>query len=1278
MPFTHLHVHTEFSMLDGISHIDGLVSHAKELGMDALGLTDHGGMYGAIDFYTACRDAGIKPIIGSELYVARGSRHGRGAADKLPAHLTVLAQNAAGYRNLVKLVTKANLEGFYYKPRVDQELLTAHAEGLIVLSGCPSSEISRLIIDGNLGEAEELARTYKGTFPQFYMELQRHEGLDFLDRLNEGLLTVAERADIPIVATNDLHYVYKQDAPLQDVMVCIQTNTNVNDDSRMKMSDDSYYLRSPEEMAYLFSDYPEALASTERIAESVDMELDFSTLHLPEYPVAEGDDADGYLRKLAWQGFDERYGEPTEEQRARLQYELDVITKTRYPNYFLVVWDIADFARRTGIVFGVRGSAASSLVLYCLWVTDIDPLQYRLVFERFLNIERKEMPDIDMDFQDDRRDEAIRYVMDKYGEEHVAQIITFGTLGAKAVIRDVGRALGLPYGEVDRIARLIPTRVGMTLKQAFAESPEMQELFEGDETLRRFITTAQGLEGTVRNASTHAAGVVISSGPLTDHVPLQRPTKGDEQGIAMTQYAMEPVAKLGLLKMDFLGLINYTILSKTIELVRSRHGREIALRDLPLDDPLTFDLLGSGETTAIFQLESPGMRRYIKELKPSSLAELAAMVALYRPGPMEHIPRYIDAKFGRVPIRYPHPALQEILEETYGVIVYQDQVLHILRAFAGYSLGEGDIVRKAMGKKIASLMEAEREKFVAGAREKGYGAEIAGDIFDLIEPFAGYAFNKAHSVSYAVVAYWTGYFKANYAIEFMACALNAYSGSSDRVAAMIAECRRIGIEVVAPNVSHSAAAFSVGPASDSGQRILFGLAAVKNVGEAAVADLVTEREANGAFTSIEDFARRAGAGVANRRVLESLVKVGALDDLGRRGQLLASVDSLVHLVQREAQLKDSGQSTMFNMFGESVPAPLIGVELAESDEPSALEKALWEQELLGVSLSSQVRDSLARNAPEGAILSRTDLTPGGKVTLVGQVSGVRLQTDKQGQRIAFITLELMDGPVDVAVWNRAYQATPPGVWEQGAFVQISGSVRTRNDELTLHCDDAKLYEIPADVDEEPALAQATGPKVEEWHAPALDPIDVTEAVAETPVALAGVVSNAKPKPGEAFEEAAAVSQPVAAAAGAPLVRAPEEEVLMSGAMASTAAESSAPMPTTTLGNDVLLLEPPAPAARPSVPPVDPAPPSQGTPRRLLVNLTETEHTEDDAYLLKSVLQLLLEYPGSDDVDLVIASQGKHWRLEMPIIKTSYCDELNDRLAELLGSPAAVSILGTSA
>jgi DNA polymerase-3 subunit alpha len=654
MSFTHLHVHTEFSMLDGLSNINKLVKRAQDLGMDSLGITDHGGMYGVVDFYIACQAAGIKPIIGCELYVAPGLHTDRSPMDKTPFHLTVLAQNNVGYKNLMKLVTKSNLEGFYYKPRISKDLLAEHADGLVVLSGCPSAEMSRLIIDGNIKEAEELVRWYQASVPNFYLEIQSHSNLPFLDGLNAGLVNIAERMDIPLVATNDLHYVNQEDARFQDVMVCVQTNTTVNDENRMKMSDESYYLKGPDEMAAMFADLPEALANTQKIAEMCETTLDFSTLHLPQYDVPAGEDADDYLGRLCWQGFTERYPDGgTEDAKTRLGYELDVIKTTQYPNYFLVVWDIADFARKHDIVFGVRGSAASSLALYCLGITEIDPMEFRLVFERFLNIERKEMPDIDMDFQDDRREEAIKYVTKKYGPGHVAQIISFGTMGAKASIRDSGRALGIPLADADRLARLIPTKLGITLQDAWDETPELQAAVNADPGLRRLFDTARGLEGVVRHSSTHAAAVVISQEPLVDHVPLQRPTKGDESGVAMTQYPMGPVAKLGLLKMDFLGLINYSILSNALKLIQKHQGIEFRLSDIKFDDQATYDLLASAETASVFQLESAGMRRHIKELKPGSLAELAAMVALYRPGPMEHIGRFIDSKFGKVPIEYP-------------------------------------------------------------------------------------------------------------------------------------------------------------------------------------------------------------------------------------------------------------------------------------------------------------------------------------------------------------------------------------------------------------------------------------------------------------------------------------------------------------------------------------------------------------------------------------------------------------------------------------------------
>ena len=1239
MSFTHLHVHTEFSMLDGLSRINRLVARAQELGMDSLALTDHGGMYGVVDFYTACKEAGIKPIIGCELYVAPGKHTERSATDKNPFHLTVLAQNNTGYRNLMQLVTKANLEGFYYKPRISKELLEEHADGLVVLSGCPSAEMSRLLMDGNQAGAEELARWYQGSVPNFYLEIQRHTNLPFLDGLNAGLIRLAEKLDIPIVATNDLHYVNQEDAPLQDVMVCVQTNTTVNDEGRMKMSDESYFLKGPDEMAALFSDLPEAISNTQKIADSCDVSLDFSTLHLPQYNIPTDEDADTYLRRLCWQGFSERYPSGgTDLAVDRLNYELEVIKTTQYPNYFLVVWDIADFARQNDIVFGVRGSAASSLALYCLGITEIDPLEYTLVFERFLNVERKEMPDIDMDFQDDRREEAIKYVTAKYGESHVAQIITFGTMGAKASLRDSGRALGMPLADVDRIARLVPTRLGITLAEALEESTEMTEAYNSDGALKRLIDTAQGLEGVVRHSSTHAAAVVISEEPLTDHVPLQRPTKGDESGVAMTQYAMGPVAKLGLLKMDFLGLINYSILSNAMKMVKERRGLDLHLNDIPFDDPPTYELLASAETAAVFQLESPGMRRNIKELRPGNLAELAAMIALYRPGPMEQIGRFIDSKFERIPIEYPHEALEGILKETFGIIVYQDQVLHVLQKFAGYTLGEADIVRKAMGKKIASLMQEERQNFLKGAAGLGYDNQIAGQVFDLIEPFAGYAFNKAHSVSYAVVAYWTAYFKANYPVEYMTCVLNAYQGNAEKGGAVMAECSRLDIEILPPDIDRSDVEFSIDTSADGKPAIRFGLSTVKGVGEMAVTDLVAERKASGPFKSLEDFAQRAGSNVANRRVIEALVKVGAMDTFGNRGSLLASVDSITHLLQREAELKDSGQSTMFDLFGASVATPLAEIELTPAPEPTARELATWERELLGVSLTANILDP--NHAPEGAILSREHLDTieeNQKVTLVGMVTGVRLQTDRQQRRIAFIALEIFDGStVDVAVWNRTYEETS-SLWVEGALVQMKGPVRFRNDERSVHCDEAIVYELPSELETAAAIeAPVAAPKIQEWPQPFPASAGSTSAPTLRPsVSTSGTSYVANGGNGHANGNG-------------------------NGNGTAVPNDNGGTTPTAT----------PPPAAT-TPPPAYVA----NEPRKLLINMTETDKPEEDQMLLREVLQTLLDYPGTDAVDLLITSEGRNWRLEMPIITTGFCAALESRLQELLGRQDVVAMVG---
>ena len=692
-----------------MSRIGSLVNHASNLGMKSLAITDHGSMYGAIDFYKAAKASNINPIIGVEGYVAHSSRLIKNNTERSPFHITLLAQNDVGYQNLIKLVSKAHTEGFYYRPRVDRELLAKYSEGIIVLSGCPSGELSRNISNGNLSKSLEIASWYKEVFKErYFIEIMRHGDVPELPEINDGLINISKDLKVPIVATNDSHYTLKTEAHLHDVLLCIQTSSTVDDTNRMKFGEDTYYLRSHEEMSKLFSDLPEAISNTELVAEMCELNIDFNQLRLPQYKLPSNITADDYLSTLCWQGLQERLPRADSELKQRLEYELEVIKNTQFANYFLVVWDIARFVKQNDIMLAVRGSAAASLALYCLYVTNIEPVQYELVFERFLNNERKEMPDIDMDFQDDRREEVINYVVSKYGQDHVAQIITFGTMGARASIRDVGRALGMSYGDVDRVAKLVPTKLNITLESSLDESEEMNEIYNADATTKKLIDTAKGLEGLTRHTSTHAAGVVISENPLDEIIPLQLSTKGTDESATMTQFSMDPIAEMGLLKMDFLGLSNLTIIDKTRRLINSLHNKSLSLNDISLKDQPTFELLSRGETVGVFQMEGSGMTRYLKELKPTSIEDVSAMIALYRPGPMEHITTFIDAKHGRKKVQYLHPSLEKILKETYGVIVYQDQVLNIFRTFAGYSFGEADIVRKAMGKKIPEIMAKEK------------------------------------------------------------------------------------------------------------------------------------------------------------------------------------------------------------------------------------------------------------------------------------------------------------------------------------------------------------------------------------------------------------------------------------------------------------------------------------------------------------------------------------------------------------------------------------------
>lgn len=1067
--FTHLHLHTEYSLLDGLSRIPQLMDRIQALGQQAVGITDHGVMYGVLEFYREARERGIKPILGMEAYVAHGSRHSRDPREKSPYHLTLLVQNETGYRNLIALSTQAHLEGHYYKPRLDRELLERHREGLIVLSGCPSSEIHRRLQEGRVDDARDTIDWFRERFPQFYLEIQEHGDAQF-SRINPMLAELSRETGIPVVCTNDSHYTAPEDATPHDVLLCIGTNSTLADTNRMRMEGGSYYVKSEDEMRALFRELPEAVDNSWRIAEQCELTLEFGRLNLPDPDLPAGTTADEHLAALAHEGIRRRYPEMTDPVRQRLDYELDVIRRTGFSSYILIVRDFAVTARERGIPFGVRGSAAASIVLYSLGITDIDPLETRLVFERFLNLERREMPDVDMDFADDRREEMIRYTAAKYGHDRVAQIITFGTLGAKAALRDVGRAQGLAYADVDRVVRLVPNALHMTIDRALAESRELGTLYETEHAVRELIDTARKVEGVARHASTHAAGVVIARDPLIEVVPLQRPARGEENAIPMTQFDMNTVAEIGLLKMDFLGLSNLTILGRAVELINAdRDGDQppLELSSIQDGDAAAYEMLARGETFGVFQLESAGMRRALLDLKPNSVAELSALVALYRPGPMQHITTYCRAKHGQEPIQYPHADLSEILDETYGVIVYQDQVLHIARKFAGYSLGEADIMRKAMGKKIAEKMRGERETFVRGALANGYSEKDARTIFDLIEPFAGYAFNKAHATCYGTISYQTAYLKANYPVEYMTAVLmlaeNHPAGLAERVGQAVTECARLGVRILGADVNRSQANFSMQP----GERaIRFGLATIKNVGAGVADAILAARNEDGPFESVEDFCRRVSFKNLNKRVIESLIKAGALDSLyADRGTLLANVDRVTSLAQREQKLRDSNQSSMFDLFGVSMPTPMPALDLAPLPTQVPLSEILaWEKELLGVYVSEHPFQAAAAQLSSltSALIGEVNAEMGAReLSLAGMVTSLRPLLTKDGRAFCAAEIEDLSGSLEVTVWSDVFEATRD-LWEPGTIVLLVVRLRPRDDRLGVSVLRATRFTAEAD------------------------------------------------------------------------------------------------------------------------------------------------------------------------------------------------------------------------
>ncbi|MDP2919026.1 MAG: DNA polymerase III subunit alpha [Dehalococcoidia bacterium] len=1209
--FTHLHVHSEFSLLDGMCRIDKLIARTKALGMESLALTDHGVMYGVIDFYVKAKEAGLRPIIGCEIYIAQNSRTSRTPGDKNNYHLVLLAKNLTGYRNLLQIVTRSHLEGYYYKPRIDKGLLKEYSEGLVALSACMAGEVPQHIVAGRIDEARKAALWYKETFAgDFYLEVQRHPIAE-LEKVNAELVPLAKELGIPLIATNDVHYINREDAPTHEILLCVGTNTTVKDEKRLKMDGDFFYLRSTEEMAELYRDLPEAIENTQRIARMCDLKLEFGRLHLPEIELPPDKTPDQYLRELCYEGLPRFYPNPSEEIKQRLEYELDVIRQTQFANYILVVWDIISFTRKQEILFGVRGSAASSIILHCLGITEIDPIAHKLVFERFLNLERKEMPDVDLDFQDDRRDEVIGYVAAKFGQDHVAQIITFGTLGARAAIRDVGRALGMTYGEVDRVARLVPFGPRVTIDDALKQVEELAGIYREDPAIRNLIDTARKVEGISRHASTHAAGVVISKEPLTNHVPLQKVPKSTSETAVMVQFAMDDVARIGLLKMDFLGLANLTILGKARDLIKEYRDIDINLHRIPLNDRRTYALLSSGETAGVFQLEGAGMRRYIKELKPTVFSDIVAMVALYRPGPMEHIPTFIKAKNGLEPIRYLHPVMAGFLEETYGVIVYQEQVLFIVQEFAGYSLGKADIFRKAMGKKIPEVLKKEKHSFIEGAKSRGFVTELAEQVFALIEPFAGYAFNKAHAASYALIAYQTAYLKANYPVEYMTALLTAHAGVTEKITTAIGECRRLGIKVLPPDINRSLANFSIERDEKGAAVIRFGLTAVKNVGVGAVESLIREREKNGPFKSIEDLCRRVDFASLNRRVMESLVKAGALDSLGNRGTLLANIGEILSLAQREQRSRDSGQTTMFDMFGAEVPVPLARLSMDEVDVP-VKDKLAWEKELMGVYLSEHPFSQFAGKIADENIMTcgQIEAEMNGQIVLVaGMVASVSHLITRAGKPFVKAQMEDLEGSIEVMIWSDIYTETV-ALWEEGSIVMVEGRVTVRDDTVQLSVKKASRYQPGQALPKKPA------------------------PVEPVPPAVASKISM--------------VSGP-ATANGIPAVN-------------GRSMYQTSPVSTGKMVID-------GPSANGGLPAVNgrPIPPPEPLKHyRLVIGISDTADRESDLKKLHRVVSTLKEFPGRDEVNLRIVENGKSKHLKFRDLTTGYARELHQQLIGLVG------------
>lgn len=1053
--FVHLHLHTQYSLLDGAIRIEDLMKKAVDYNMPAVAVTDHGSMFGIVQFYKEAKKHHIKPIIGCEVYVAPGDMLEKdsttGLAD-VAYHLTILVKDAVGYKNLIKMVSLSYLDGFYYRPRIDKKLLEGHSEGLIALSGCMKGEVAYMIRQGDMAKAEEVAAFYAKTMGagNFYLELQEN-GIVEQAEINKGLKEISKRLSIPLVATNDCHYLNREDARAHEVLLCIQTGKKLSDEKRMKMSTDEFYFKSPDEMKALFHDTPEAISNTVDIANRCNFEFDFNTIHLPKYEPPSDTNPSDYLGDRVRHGLEERLRAMGADEKtrdiyyARKRAELEVINKMGYAAYFLIVWDIIDYARRHGIPVGPgRGSAAGSLVAYALKITNIDPIRYGLIFERFLNPDRVSMPDIDIDFCKEGREEMIAYVAEKY--KNVSQIITFGSMNARAVIRDVGRVMDIPYGEVDKIAKMIPEKIGITLEEAIAEKKELDGLISKDRQVAELFKIAATLEGLGRHASTHAAGVVISPKPITEYLPLYKNTRS---GDITTQLQMSDVEELGMLKMDFLGLRTLTVIKKTEDEIR-KQAPNFSVEDLPVDDEPTYKLLGEGKTSGVFQLESSGLKDIIRSLKPRVFEDIIALVALYRPGPLGSgmVTDFIARKHGRIPTNNIIPELDLVLNETHGVILYQEQVMKIASVVGGFSLGEADLLRRAMGKKKPEAMAKLREKFTTGAKKKGINEVKAKKIFDNMEYFAGYGFNKSHSAAYGLISYWTAYLKAHYPTEYMASVLSSEMGDTDKIMTYIFECREMGIAVLPPDINECGVDFLV-----KGKDIRFGLAAVKNVGESAVKAIMEAREKTGRFDSFFSFLKNADLRVVNRRVVESLIKCGAFDSIdGNRAKLFNSIDASLEAGQRIQRDKKSGQASL---FGGSVEEDIVNMKV-ESETPwTEMELLHNEKEALGFYITGHPLNGFKRDIEiftSDDTNSLVDKKESTDISIAGIVAGRRIFATKRGEQMATVTIEDLKGLIEVVIFPKLYANLSNMIYDNN-IIWVKGALKFDRGKHSINAED---------------------------------------------------------------------------------------------------------------------------------------------------------------------------------------------------------------------------------